>query len=238
MQVTYKNHMGDDIMVANAARVSFAKESQYDIFVDPWNTIQHALPQTDVKLIKYLAKHKHWSPFGHPQIQLHIKVPIFIARQLDKHQVGLIKNEVSRRYVDSDPEFYIPTEWRGKSKDKKQGSSDEIIKVDNFYLEMPSNDSPDVAEWVPIWEAIADKYKTLIEIGVCPEQARMILPQNTYTEYYWTGSLYAFFRIWSLRSKPDAQKEIQEIARQIDDIIAPLYPVSWNALKEADNGNF
>lgn len=232
MQVTYVNHMGDDLTVVNAARVSFAKASEWDteeVIEGNKEAIYHEQPYTryvlydkDVKLINYLAKHGHWSPYSHPQISLHVKAPIFIARQLGKHQVGLAWNEVSRRYVSYGPEFYIPKEWRKASKDKKQGSSDETI---DFIGTEPTTD---IVTWN--LSKILCLYDTMIHQGVCPEQARMILPQSMYTEWHWTGSLYAFARVYNLRSKPDAQKEVQEIAKQIKDIIEPLFPVSWKAL--------
>ena len=180
--------MGTDLSVVNAARVSFAKEHK------ELDGIK------DTKLIKYLAEHNHWSPFGHASMQFHVKAPIFVARQLVKHQVGLVWNEVSRRYVDDEPEFYIPKEWRLKAEDKKQGSSEETIEynIDGSI------------------QFVKQTYDNLLKAGVAPEMARMILPQNMYTEWYWSGTLMAFARVCNLRCKDDTQKETQVIADLID----------------------
>jgi len=179
------------------------------------------LKKGDEKLINFLAEHNHWSPFAHAQVQLRIKAPIFVARQLGKHQVGLVWNEISRRYVDSEPEFYFPEKWRKKNPDKKQGSmEDEFVDFD-------------FAENVTIKNASTiclELYKAMLSQGVCAEQARMILPQNMYTEWYWTGSLYAFARVCGLRLKKDTQAETRVIAQQIDELIAKEFPVSWKAL--------
>ena len=171
--------MGTDLSVVNAARVSFAKESD-------------ELSDKDEKLIKYLAKHNHWSPFGHASLQFRIKAPIFVARQLVKHQVGLVWNEVSRRYVDYEPEFYIPDVWRKKPEGSiKQGSSEETVEYD-------------IAGTI---EYTKQTYKNLLREGIAPEMARMVLPQNMYTEWYWSGTLYAFARVCELRCKDDSQRE-------------------------------
>ena len=194
--------MGTDLSVVNAARVSFAKES--DEFSDK-----------DAKLINYLAKHNHWSPFGHASLQFRIKAPIFVARQLVKHQVGLVWNEVSRRYVDDAPEFYIPSEWRLKADDKKQGSSNETV---DYNIESTI-------------QYVTETYNNLLKANVAPEMARMVLPQNLYTEWYWSGSLMAFARVCNLRCKPDTQKETQVIAQMIDYEAKQKFPVSWKALR-------
>jgi thymidylate synthase (FAD) len=194
--------MGTDLSVVNAARVSFAKES-------------NEFSDKDAKLINYLAKHNHWSPFGHASLQFRIKAPIFVARQLVKHQVGLVLNEVSRRYVDDEPEFYIPNEWRLKADDKKQGSSDETIKY--------SIDST--------MEYVKQTYDNLLKADVAPEMARMVLPQNLYTEWYWSGTLMAFARVCNLRCKPDTQWETQQIANLIDIESKQHFPTSWRALR-------
>lgn len=205
LKVTLVDRMGSDLTVVNAARVSFLKKS--DTF-----------EERDEKLIKYLASHNHWTPFSHPHLMLHMKAPIFVARQLFKHKVGLTENEISRRYVDSPPEFFLPTEWRGKPLNKKQGSSDIII-------------SNEVTESVSAVLGHGTKlYHDLIDSGVAPEQARMVLPQNMITEWYWTGSLAAFARVVHLRNSPDAQKESQIIAGQIKDIMVKEFPVSTRYL--------
>lgn len=210
MQATLVDVMGSDLTVVNAARVSFSKKS--DEFKDQ-----------DAKLINYLAKHNHWTPFGHATAQFHIKAPIFVARQLVKHQVGLVWNEVSRRYVDSIPEFWFPEEWRQRPEASiKQGSGKGFSTSMNDFL------STDVEQFVGSSIAM---YTRLLEHGVAPEMARVILPQNMYTEWYWTGSLYAFARVCMLRCKPDAQQETREIADQIDAALIHKFPVSWEALR-------
>ena len=207
--------MGSDLTVVNAARVSFAKTSEWDVVPDA-GPVEGYLRVDDERLIKYLAKHNHWSPFGHASMQFHIKAPVFVARQLVKHQVGLVWNEVSRRYVDDEVEFYEPTEWRLAAENKKQGSSDETV---------PFSVTP-THEWC------RQTYKNLLNAGVAPEMARMILPQSMYTEWYWSGTLYAFARVCNLRCKPDAQKETQMVADQIDVLAKELFPNSWEALRD------
>ena len=202
MNVNLIDVMGTDLSVVNAARVSFAKES-------------NEFSKQDAKLIHYLAKHNHWSPFGHASLQFRIKAPIFVARQLVKHQVGLVWNEVSRRYVDDEPEFYIPSEWRLKADDKKQGSSDETIEY-NLGSTL---------------EFIKTTYQNMLKANIAPEMARMILPQNLYTEWYWSGSLMAFARVCNLRGKPDTQWETQQIANLIDIESKQHFPTSWRALR-------
>lgn len=219
MQVDLIDHMGSDITVVNAARVSFAKESSYvyDRYEQVWE-----LSESDRRLIAYLAKHNHWTPFAHPQITFRIKAPLFVARQLGKHQVGLVWNEVSRRYVDSEPEFYNPI-LRKRGERVKQGSSDEF-PVNLEVCERLLSYSQDIA---------LHGYKRLLQEGVCPEQARMILPQSMMTEWYWTGSLAAFSRVVGLRLDPHSQRETQEIAGKLETHLELLFPVSWKALKEA-----
>lgn len=199
------DHMGSDLSVVNAARVSFAKV--HGEFMDK-----------DVKLLNYLAAHGHWSPFAHTSITLRLKTPIFIARQLVKHQVGLSWNEVSRRYVDDEPEFFFPEQWRGRPVNAKQGSSDEVIDVSDFHVE-------ESIEYQLLYQ-----YNNLLAKGVAPEQARMVLPQNTMTEWVWTGSVMAFARVYKQRSDPHAQLEAQEVAKMINDVVEPLFPHSWKAL--------
>ena len=209
--------MGSDLSVVNAARVSFAKESELE-WVEKENSptmYEQTLSDKDKKLIGYLAKHDHWSPFAHASLQFRIKAPIFVARQLVKHQVGLVWNEVSRRYVDDEPEFYIPTEWRLKAEDKKQGSTDETIEY-NIQGAI---------------EFVTQTYNNLLNANIAPEMARMVLPQNLYTEWYWSGTLMAFARVCNLRCKPDTQLETQQIAQQINLLAKEKFPVSWGALR-------
>ena len=219
MQAEYISHMGDDLTVVNAARVSFDKESEfYDFPADKDKpSDEDILADRDKKLIKYLANHGHWTPFSHPQITMRYTVPIFVARQEFKHIVGFTRNEVSRRYVDDTPEFYVPDTWRAKPEGSiKQGSGGTLEHFNG---------------WVPrsYREALKD-YEYMLDSGIAPEQARMVLPQSMYTSYYITGSLAAFARMVKQRSDPHAQVEIQELAKMVDKIVRPLYPISWEAL--------
>ena len=200
--------MGDDLTVVNAARVSFAKQ------VDEFN-------ERDGKLIQYLAQHNHWTPFSHVTATFHVCAPIFVARQLFKHKVGLTENEVSRRYVDDDPKFYVPPVWRGRPKNAKQGS-DGVVSDDN-RVDHAYSDALDMAYAA---------YDTLLDAGVAPEQARMVLPQSMMTEWYWTGSLSAFSRVVNLRLSKDAQEETGLIAQDINNQLAGVAPVSWAVLTE------
>ena len=206
IKATLMDHMGSDVTVVNAARVSFGKKSDNTYTTDK-----------DEKLIWYLAEHKHMSPFGHCFASFHVKAPIFVARQLVKHEY-MPWNEISRRYVDEEPEFYQPDVWRGRSADKKQGSSDKRIKVDSGFLD---NFNQNVGWW----------YEHLLEQGVAPEQARMVLPQSMMTEWYWSGTLYAFAKMCGLRLKEDTQAETRIVAEKIEDVMMKLYPVSWEALR-------
>ena len=205
--------MGSDLSVVNAARVSFGKKHT-------------EMTKGDVGLINFLGKHGHWTPFGHCTLSFHIEAPIFVARQLVKHQVGLVWNEVSRRYVDYEPEFWYPDHWRARAEDKKQGSSDEYVD----WLDRIERTGGRVRKTC---EFAMHTYKTLLDAGVCPEQARMVLPQNTYTEWYWSGSLYAFARVCNLRCQPDAQKETRDVCWEMDELTKGLFPVSWGALRNA-----
>ena len=220
-KVTLVDSMGTDLSVVNAARVSFAKKSDWGHNV-PTQGI-YELKEGDKKLIRYLAKHGHWTPFGHATLSYHIKAPIFVARQLVKHQVGLVWNEVSRRYVEDEPEYWMPTDWRSKPVDKKQGSGDETI----VWLDREHRVGASVSA---ACEFAVDVYKKMLDAGVAPEQARMVLPQNTYTEWYWTGSLYAFSRVCNLRCKGDTQEETRDVAWEIYDLAKKKFPVSWEAL--------
>jgi thymidylate synthase (FAD) len=216
MEVKFVDKMGSDLSVVNAARVSFAKTSEWESIPEA-GPVEGLLSIQDEKLINYLAKHNHWSPFGHASIQFHIKAPIFVARQLVKHQVGLVWNEVSRRYVDDAVEFYEPKEWRLAAENKKQGSSDETVEygVSSTY------------QWCN------ETYKNMLKAGIAPEMARMVLPQSMYTEWYWSGTLMAFARVCNLRCKPDTQLEPQMVANQIDEIGKEMFPTSWEALRDA-----
>lgn len=207
IKATIKDKMGTDLNIVNAARVSFGKESTH--FKDE-----------DAKLIKYLAKHGHYSPFGHVFASFHVKAPIFVARQLVKHKF-LRWNEISRRYVDDEPEFYVPDVWRGRSADKKQGS-DGVVGTDNLVGSAKHNDRCKAF------------YQDLIDSGIAPEQARMVLPQSTMTEWYWSGSLDAFSNMCYLRLKEDTQLETRLVAQQVSKAMENHFPVSWAALTEGE----
>jgi thymidylate synthase (FAD) len=216
IEVTYIDHMGNDLSVVNAARVSFGKKSKLEC-IDMVKG-KFVLNNKDAKLIKYLAKHNHKSPFNHTFVSFHVKAPIFVARQLVKHEY-MPWNEISRRYVDSEPEFYVPDTWRGRSEDKKQGSDGVINDI-----------RPSVAQ--NMVEDCRQNYNYLLAKGVSPEQARMVLPQSTMTEWYWSGTLYAFAKMCQLRCAKDTQQESREVAMQVSEYMEKLFPASWDALWE------
>jgi thymidylate synthase (FAD) len=199
--------MGNDLTVVNAARVSFNKEST-------------ELVEADAKLIRYLAKHKHVTPFFHPQIRFRIKMPIFVAREWYRHQIGFARNEVSRRYVDFEPEVYAPVELRARDPKLKQGSKSESVE-DNDRVAAAMKKSLEVA---------VESYDGLLKANVAPEVARMVLPQSMYTEFIETGSLAAYARLCALRLDPTAQKEIQQYAEAVSELLKDKFPVSWAAL--------
>ena len=231
IKATLVDHMGSDLSVVNAARVSFGKGSDwewaYPVLDSEWDDLSDSgwqptsptclewkrLSDKDTKLIKYLAKHKHMSPFGHAFASFHTKAPIFVARQLVKSKF-LRWNEVSRRYVDDEPEFYTPDVWRGRSVDKKQGSKGVV----------------DYGVPTDFYDRCLFEYTEMLDAGVAPEQARMVLPQSTMTEWYWSGSLDAFASMCKLRCAPDTQYESRVVADQISEVMETLYPVSWAAL--------
>ena len=213
IEVTYVDHMGDDLSVVNAARVSFGKKSDYMPRVH--NGESKVLQHKDDRLIKYLAKHNHKSPFNHTFTTFHVKAPVFVARQLVKHEY-MPWNEISRRYVDVEPEIYEAPVWRGRSEDKKQGSYGEVERNANVLYYNKN---------------ALMMYKQLIDEGVAPEQARMVLPQSMMTEWYWSGTLYAFAKMCGLRLKEDTQAETRIVAEKIEDVMMKLYPISWEALR-------
>lgn len=227
--VTYDDHMGSDLSVVNKARVSFGKKSNWANGDEEFIMVEHyggmiriknprfvgVLSNKDAKLIKYLAEHKHMSPFGHAFASFHVKAPIFVARQLVKHKF-LRWNEISRRYVDDEPELYTPEVWRGKSADKKQGSDGKWE---------PDHKKLDDAMW-----ELKDLYNQMVYGGCAPEMARMVLPQSVLTEWYWSGSLDAFADMAKLRCKDDTQYETRLVADQISEKMKQLFPVSWVAL--------
>ena len=221
IDVTLIDHMGSDLSVCNAARVSFAKES-----------VPHpsgSLYEHDEKLISYLANHNHKSPFNHCFASFRVKAPVFVARQLVKHEY-MPWNEISRRYVDSIPEFYTPEAWRKRADNVKQGSSSEIVQKIKWGCD---NASPDDA----FEDALAlceEAYESLLAAGVCPELARTVLPQAMMTEWIWSGSLFAIAKMCKLRLDPHTQYETQLVAIAIDEYMRDLFPVSWKALLDGN----
>lgn len=215
MEVTLIHVVGDDLTVANAARVSFHKNSEYE-----YNKEQddYSLSEKDTKLINYLAKHKHHSPFNHSFLTFRVKAPIFVARQLVKHKF-MPWNEVSRRYVDEEPEFYFPEYWRKKAENVKQGSTEDSVDAESRVFEFTKAHVNNAGKW----------YADTLALGVCPEQARMILPQNTMTEWWWSGTLGAFLDMLKLRLDPHTQQETREVAKMISEKVKELFPVSYKA---------
>lgn len=212
--------MGDDLTVANAARVSMHKESQWELAeAESVLLPEYKLSDKDAKLISYLARHNHWTPFSHPQISMRLRMPIFVARQWFKHQVGFSRNEVSRRYVDDPPAIHHPKEWRGRAPNVKQGSSDSPVawKEPHYRIAV---------------QACEQAYEAMLAAGICPEQARMVLPQSMYTEFVETGSLAAYSRLAKLRLDPHAQLEIRLYAQAVSELIEPQFPVSWKELTQ------
>ena len=221
IEVTYVDHMGDDLSVVNAARVSFGKKSDYMPRVHMGEP--KVLQYKDDRLIKYLAKHKHKSPFNHTFTTFHVKAPIFVARQLVKHEY-MPWNEISRRYVDSEPELYEPEVWRGRSADKKQGSEGVVTLYEDHQMRQAYHPTE-----INVYSL--ETYNYLLEQGVAPEQARMVLPQSMMTEWYWSGTLYAFAKMCGLRLKEDTQAETRVVAEKVEDVMMKLYPISWEALR-------
>jgi len=291
VKATYIDHMGTDLSVVNAARVSFGERSKWVVTeCDFWDNEDdetyywqdYSLNDKDQKLIRFLARGctsgdwdslveevtwkglyqayddfavtpvteeecevydkelrellnyirkmpSHWSPFAHTAITLHLKMPIFVARQIMKHTTGIEYNEVSRRYVDSEPEFYVPDVWRKKADDVKQGSSDEAIILSSCFDDCGELTHPKFV-YSDAMEYAVRTYRSLLAGGVAPEQARMVLPQSMYTEVIMTGNLYAIANLYNQRTDSHAQKEAQILAKQIGEVVKPLYPVSWEAL--------
>ena len=224
------DHMGSDLMVCNAARVSFSKDTEWEIDEEAVARLRESgssyhqedvqkLGERDVKLLKYLATHQHWTPFAHPQITLRIKAPISIRTQMFKSKVGFVENEISRRYVSFEPEFYNPN-WRGKPKNGAKQGSDDFIEIKDEIQQTYNS----------MLVGCLRNYYDLLDAGVAPEQARFILPQGMYTEWYWTGSLAAYARFYKQRIDEHAQYEVREYAKAIGVLISRLFPVSWKCL--------
>jgi len=234
--VQLMNSMGDDLTVVNVARVSMAKQSEWKWRIDDLDqgfeglAQEKYLSEKDCGLIKYLANHDHWTPFAHCMVTLRIKMPIFIARQWFKHEVGFVRNETSRRYVDDPPQMYIPKMWRKRAANVKQGSSDETVELSDDGYHVPDSAAPAfVSPGLLVRLAVAT-YNGMIKMGIAPEMARMVLPQNMYTEFWETGPLAGYARIAKLRLDAHAQKEVQHYASAVDQIMRDLFPVSWGAL--------
>jgi thymidylate synthase (FAD) len=200
--------LDNDLTVVNAARASFGKEKE-------------VFDEADAKLIRYLAKHQHIMPFAHPHIRFRIAAPIFVARQLAKHQIGGVWSEESRRYVDDKPDIYEPVRWRGRADNVKQGSGG--------HLPLAAAKLADNAYNVAMIAAV-HAYDRLLELGVAPEMARGVLPQAAMTTWIWTGSLLFFARVCKLRLDAHAQAETREVAEKIAELCAEVFPVSWEAL--------
>lgn len=218
MHVELLDSMGDDLAVVNAARVSFDKESTWK-WENDWEH-DSKLCEKDEKLIGYLAKHNHWTPFAHTAIKFRVTMPIYVARQLAKHQVGGVVNEVSRRYVSDAPVLDVPSTWRKAAANVKQGSSDDLVLIDSA-MQTQIDKTMDVCLTL---------YDDLLLKGVCPEQARVVIPICSETTWIWTGSLVFFARVCKLRLDPHAQKETKDVAQEIGKHMAELFPVSWKAL--------
>lgn len=211
ISVEYLDHMGNDLMVSNVARVSFNK----------W---KNELEDGDVKLINYLAAHEHSSPFRHPQIQVRCKAPVFLARQLQKHAVGLTWNEVSRRYVDTDVEFFVPDCWRSRPDGSVKQGSGGVVEDSWQFTELLKDHH----------QRSLDIYEDMLKVGIAPEMARMVLPQSMMVTWVWTGSLAAFFHVYRLRSGEGAQEEAKEFAQKLEEVIQPIFSHSWKALKNVE----
>jgi len=226
------DHMGNDLTVVNSARVSFDKTTEWEYDQEAIDRIEGTnwqahrlknefkkLSDKDKKLINYLAKNKHWTPFAHPQITMRIKAPISIRTQFFKHKQGFVENEISRRYVSAEPEFYLPT-WRGQPKGSAKQGSEDFITIG----------SDAIFSYKKVLETSIECYNKLLDSGVAAEQARFALPQSMYTEWYWTGSLAAYARFFSQRSHLHAQWEIRKYAWAIGELVEPLFPESWSVL--------
>lgn len=246
IKVDYIDHMGTDLSVVNAARSSFGKESDWEadgslkkadanlirflasgFRTEEWDELADKFLRAETRsevqamLKQYKNSAQHWAPFAHPHVSLRIKAPIFIARQMVKHQVGGVWSEVSRRYVSDEPEFWFPKEWHTRPENVKQGSGDALSGETEYAINYLSRNFTDYA---------LSTYNNILGAGVAPEEARSVLPLNTMTEWVWTGSLAFWARVGNQRLDGHAQLAAQETARGIRDIVAPLYPVSWAAL--------
>lgn len=215
MKVEYVCHSGSDLLVVDAARASFGKQSEWEV-TGPEHDVTVRLSDKDTKLIHFLAREKHMLPFRHPTVTLRCRAPLFVARQLGKHQAGMSWSEESRRYITTEPEFFYPDVLRAKADNVKQGSS-----------EAAADTSVDLAWYVGV---AVGAYEKMLEDGVAPELARVILPQNMMITWVWTGTLLAWNHMIKERTAPTTQRETQEFARMVQSIMNDLYPVSMEAL--------
>jgi thymidylate synthase (FAD) len=214
MKAEYIAHMGDDLLVANIARISFDKTST------EFTLRKDKEIGSDEGLIEYLAKHNHWTPFGHPNITLRMKAPVPIRTQCFKSKIGFVENEESRRYISSTPELFIPEYFRSKPEgNKKQGSGGKHPLSEEY-----------ISRYIRTCRQAIEEYDEMIKAGIAPEQARFILPQGCYVNWIWTGSLAAYARFCKLRQDGHAQGEIRDLSDEIIKIIEPLFPYSWKAL--------
>jgi thymidylate synthase (FAD) len=234
MKVTYKDHSGSDLMTVDAARVSFDKSSewynQYEMECDLDNRKSEQdligiLKDDDWRLINYLAKHGHFSPFNHSFITMHVEAPVFVARQLVKHEY-MPWNEVSGRYITFKPKFWMPKSFRMKAENKKQGSGGDLSDNTSNYLRMIFEDSH---------KASFNAYESALRVGLCEEQARELLPLDLMTQWYWSGTLGAWAKMYNLRNTDHVQEETREVAKIAGDIIGDIYPISWKALTDGGN---
>jgi thymidylate synthase (FAD) len=240
MKAELLDHMGDDLSVVNAARVSFDKESTWNAVcrcgqAEPslgWPcshggcSFEKVLKLPDEKLIRYLARHQHWTPFAHTAIKLRVSAPVPIRTQCFKHKAGFVENEESRRYISSTPELFVPEYFRSKPEGSiKQGSGEKHPESETFK-----------AHYVDLCSEAITFYESMIENGVCPEQARFVLPQGVLVRWIWTGNLAAYARFFNQRTNPHAQKEVRDLATQIGALIEPLFPDSWKALTSDGQG--
>ncbi len=217
---------GNDLTVVNAARVSFNKESVFQRVEHADGSLSFELSDRDTKLVNFLAEHDHVTPFFHPQVRLRIKMPIFVAREWYRSTIGFARNEVSRRYVTTEFEFFVPKELRARDKNVKQGSRDEAVANNDLLVAQMSKYCREALEY----------YHYLLDVEqVCPEQARMVLPQSMYTEFIETASIAGYARLVNLRLERAAQKEIRMYAQAVANIIEPLFPASWKALIKVQN---
>lgn len=224
IKVELLDYMGDDLAVVNAAKVSFSKESEWDFETDYESgvpvEVREVLAEKDSKLIKYLAKHDHWTPFAHTALKFRVAAPVPIRTQCFKHKIGLVENEESRRYISTTPEIFIPEFFRSKPEGSIKQGSGEKHEYSDAWLD----------EYKGVVDLAVKTYTSMLEDGVCPEQARFILPQGAIVNWIWTGNLVSFANFYNKRTDVNAQKEVQMVAQLVGKEIERIFPVSWLAL--------